>query len=332
MNVATGLMLVTTLIGGPSVNQPPAPAPPPQAAVATAPTSPTDAPQARSTGTSGPRVIPVQRGTRLEVDNFAGEIIVKAGPRDEVVIAAEKGSRAQIEVQSTDKVVSVQASFEGVARSVDFQITVPAWMEVNLTGTYTDISVEGTKAAVTATNVRGDISVKGGADRIIVKSIEGAIVVDGARGRVEANSTSESVTIRDVVGDIVVESVSENIDIERADSTSVEASSVDGDIRFSGPIRDAARYLLTSHDGSITASIPDGSNVTVQARTMGGDFSSNLSVQPTEVRKGRRYRLQIGTGSAQMELESFDGDIRVRRPGTEKAAIKIPAKKDEPRH
>jgi DUF4097 and DUF4098 domain-containing protein YvlB len=335
MHVAFGLMLVSTLAGASVLDQAapsPAPIPPAQSTAATAPASSADAPQSRSAGTSGPRVVPVQRGTRLEVDNFAGEIIVKAGARDEVVVVAEKGSRAQVDVKSTDKVLRVESSFEGVPRSVDLQITVPVWMEVSLTGTYTDIAVEGTKAAVSASNVRGDISVKGGADRVVVKSIEGAITVDGARGRVEVSSTTESVTITGVVGDIVAESVSGDLTIERPDSTSVEASTVDGQIRFSGPIRDAARYLLTSHDGEITVSIPEGSNVTVQARTMGGEFTSNLNVQPTEVRKGRRFRLSIGTGSAQMELESFDGDIRVRRPGTEKAAIKVPTKKDEFRH
>jgi hypothetical protein len=334
MHIAAGMMFVVALAGAPAwqnVSQTAPPANPSQSA-APIPPSPGDDPQGGAAATASPRVVPVQRGTRLEVDNFAGEITVKAGTRDEVVVSASHAPRARLDVKSADKVVSVQVEFEGVPRAVDFQITVPAWMEVKLTGNYTDISVEGTKAAVTATNVRGDISVKGGADRIGLQSIEGAITVEGSRGRVEANSTNESVTIRDVVGEIVAETVSEHITIERVDATSVEASSVDGDIKLSGPIRDSARYSLTSHDGDVTVSVPDGANVTVQARTMGGDFSSNLGVQPTEVRKGRRFRVSVGTGSAQIEVETFDGDIRIRRPGTEKTPVKVPTKKDEVRY
>ncbi len=290
--------------------------------------APSEPGQNRTTGSGGPRVVQVQKGTRLEVENFAGEVVIKPGPRDEVTVSATQGTKAQIDVTSGDKVVRVEARFEGVTRAVDFEITVPAWMEVNVKGNYTDITVEGTKAPVFASNLRGDISVKGGADRLSLKSIEGSILVEGARGRVDASSSSGSVTIRDVMGDIVAETVEEDISIERADGASVEASSVDGSIRLSGPIRDSARYSLTSHDGDITVSVPDGANLTVQARTMGGEFTSNLSVKPTEVRKGRRYRLSIGTGSAQMELESFDGDIRLRRPGTEKAEMRG-AEKDE---
>ncbi len=52
-------------------------------------------------------------------------------------------------------------------------------------------------------------------------------------------------------------------------------------------------------------------------RTYNGDFSSNLPTKRVgEVRRGRRATYTLGTGGAEVELESFGGTVRLRRPGT----------------
>ena len=82
------------------------------------------------------------------------------------------------------------------------------------------------------------------------------------------------------------------------------------------------RYRLTSHNGSITVAVPESSNATFAVRTYNGGFNSNLPVKgdrdPREVQKGRRVLFTLGTGSAEFELESFSGGIRLRKPGTAK--------------
>jgi hypothetical protein len=40
------------------------------------------------------------------------------------------------------------------------------------------------------------------------------------------------------------------------------------------------------------------------------------------VRGGRRVSYTLGTGSAEVEVETFSGDIRVRRPGASDASDK----------
>ncbi len=302
-----GTLLLLSLAQAPAPAPPQAPPPaPPQAATA-----------ARPAREANAQTVAVQRGMRLEIDDYAGEVTIKAWTRDEVAVEASPTSRGTLDVKTLDKVVTVRTVQQRVPRAVDYQITVPAWMEVKVSGTFTDITVEGTSAPITATNVRGDVMVRGGADRLVLKSIEGAITVDDARGRVEANAVEEAITLRNVAGDISAETVDGDITLDRVDAGNIEASTVGGDITLSGPIRDGGRYSLVTHDGDIQVSVPDGANLVVQVRTFDGQFSSNLAAQPAEIKKDRRYRLNIGTGSAQMDLESFDGEIRLRRPGTE---------------
>ena len=63
--------------------------------------------------------------------------------------------------------------------------------------------------------------------------------------------------------------------------------------------------------------LPENTNATFTVRTYNGDFSSNLPTKRVgEVRRGRRATYTLGSGGAEVELESFGGTIRLRRPGT----------------
>ena len=63
--------------------------------------------------------------------------------------------------------------------------------------------------------------------------------------------------------------------------------------------------------------IPESTNATFTVRTYNGEFSSNLQTKAVgEIRRGRRATYSLGNGGAEVELESFGGSIRLRRPGT----------------
>ena len=66
--------------------------------------------------------------------------------------------------------------------------------------------------------------------------------------------------------------------------------------------------------------MPQASNAAVAVSTFNGEFSSEFPVTLTETRKGRRFNFTIGTGSAQVTLESFQGTIELVRPGRSRGA------------
>ena len=122
------------------------------------------------------------------------------------------------------------------------------------------------------------------------------------------------IRITDASADIIAETVDGEIVLDRIESRSVEANTVDGDIHYDGAIKDNGRYRFATHDGNLTVSVPERANVTVAVASFDGDFDASFPVQITETRK-RRFSFTIGSGSARLELESFDGDIQLRRPG-----------------
>jgi DUF4097 and DUF4098 domain-containing protein YvlB len=114
-------------------------------------------------------------------------------------------------------------------------------------------------------------------------------------------------------------------------ASNVEAGTINGNITYEGTVANDGRYRLTSHNGSITVAVPESSNAAFAVRTYNGGFNSNLPVKGegdvNDVRRGRRVVFTLGTGSAEFELESFSGGIRLRKPGTVAPASKSKDKK-----
>lgn len=263
------------------------------------------------------QTVDVSRGTRLTVDNFAGEVVIRTWERDALRVMARHSSRTRVNIRTTAAGVSVGSSGGAGPSSVDYQITAPAWMPVKIDGTYNHVSIEGAQAEISATTVRGDIVIKGGSGYVTAKSIEGEVVVDGAKGRITVESVNERIRISNASGDIIAQTTNGDILMSAVSAASVEAGTVNGDVTFDGGLS-AGRYRFQTHNGDIMLTIPESSNATFAVRTYNGDFQTNLPLKgatPADARRGRRAIFTIGTGSAEVELETFGGEIRIQRPG-----------------
>ena len=288
------------------------------------------APAAAQTPPPSPRpkadqTVPVTKGMRLAVSNFAGSITVRTWEKDAVRVEAEHSNRDRITVRPTEAVLRVGASSEhGPSRTVDFTLTVPRWMPIGLNGTYVDIDLEGMQGEVSAETVGGDVRLKGGSGTVTLKSVEGIIEVEGSKGRIVLNTVNEGVFVRDAAGEITAETVNGDLLLERIDSNSVDVATVNGDVTYDGAVRDGGTYRFNTHNGDVEMRVPDQINASVFVRTYRGDFDSHFQVQVPAAaasededdadrrrreRRNRRFNFTLGTGAARIELESFGGDI-----------------------
>src|SRR6266436_1020644 len=259
--------------------------------------------------------VPVRAGARLEINNFGGEIAVKTWNRNAVRVVADHSTRDRIRVDASDQLVRVktEAGRRGPSQ-IDYAVTVPAWMALNLSGVYTDIKVDGAQNEITAETVQGEITVLGGAGNVSLKSVMGAVTLEKARGRIALSSVNEEVRATDISGDLTAETVNGDIALIQIESANAEASTVNGDVTYDGTIKDGGRYRFGTHDGDVRVSVPEKANASVSVSTFNGDFSACFPVQLTGKTK-HRFNFTLGSGSARLELESFSGDIKICRPG-----------------
>jgi DUF4097 and DUF4098 domain-containing protein YvlB len=263
-------------------------------------------------------IVPVDPDTRLEVSQMGGVVVVRTWDRSEMRVVSDHSSRERVEISRSGRVVKVRAKRDrGVAHSVDFEITIPASMDVEISGTFLDIDIEGVQGEVSAHTTQGDVRLVGGGRYVNLHSIQGEVTCTGARGRLEIGSVNGSVRVRDVVGEIAGETVNGSIILEDVQSSAVELVTTNGDIYYGGTVESDGRYFFSNHNGDLTLAVPGSINATVSVSTFSGEFDSDFPVTLTETRSGGKrfsFVLGLGDGGARIELESFAGTIRLRRP------------------
>jgi DUF4097 and DUF4098 domain-containing protein YvlB len=277
------------------------------------------APRSQLGMTTTDKTVDVARGARLTLDNQAGEVVVRTWDRDAVRVQARHSSREQVDVSVSDGQVRIRSARNGrwgARGSIDYELTVPAWMPVRLSGTYLFATLEGVQGEVSAETVQGDVTVKGGSGQITARSVEGVVAVSDAKGRIEARSVDGDVTITGSTGDIVADTTDGAIRITGSAATSIDASTVDGDIVFDGAVSSEGQYRFVTHDGDVYLRVPENTSATVSIRTYEGRFTSTYPVQLSgDYKRGRRVSFTLGGGAATVEIEAFDGHIRVLKPG-----------------
>jgi hypothetical protein len=260
--------------------------------------------------------IAVSRGTRLDARFYGGEVAVRGWNRDAVRVRATLFSTDAIDIAVAGDVVTVRTrALGGRPHPIDVAIDVPAWMPVRVAGPYVDISVRGTQADVAAETVRGDVRVNGGAGTITLKSIEGDVILEGGQGRADVRAANNDVRITGLKGDLFAETVNGTVTLKNLQATSVNVTTIAGDIAWDGDVPDRGRYRLATHNGDIDLTLPEHDNATLSLRPFEGRLRSTMAVNVPGGTGRNPVSLVLGNGAARLDVETFQGTISLRPAG-----------------
>jgi hypothetical protein len=70
-----------------------------------------------------------------------------------------------------------------------------------------------------------------------------------------------------------------------------------------------------SHSGDIMLGVPEGASANFNVATLDGEVQNLFPVQGLERPTRRRTTFRVGSGSARVDIESFNGNVKVGRPG-----------------
>ena len=242
----------------------------------------------------------VSRGASLNVANYAGEVFIEAWDRNAVRIQADHSEEDKVLIHPSNGngsfTVKAYSRDEG-DRSADLRLVVPVWMNVNVSGIHTDVIVTGTRGQVRAETVHGDVIVRGGRNRIIL------------------NTVNQDICVSDAIGTVRAETVNGDAFVWRAESDSIDVSTVNGTIVYEGTMNPKGVYRFTSHNGDIEVAVPRVAGATVAVSTFAGEFESNFPVTLTGINTSKRFQFCVGDCSARVELESFQGAIQIYKAG-----------------
>lgn len=258
-------------------------------------------------------VVSIRPGDRVVLENLVGSVSVGSWGRSELEVRTDdRGSTVMVR-RSGSAVRVLPDDSKGRRRSVDASIRLPASVDLRVSGRALDVVIEGMEGRIEVDNVRGNVRIDGAAGAVRVRTIEGDIDVSRARAGVTASSQSDDVRLREVSGDVDVHSGDGDLELMDIRSSSVRAETQDGDIDFSGVIEDGGEYGFFVHDGDATIAIPAETDARVEVSTFDGEFESEFPVVLERFTGGREFDFSIGEPRARIQIQVFDGEIRLRR-------------------
>src|SRR3954465_750203 len=133
------------------------------------------------------QTVQVTKGTKLDINNFAGDVNIKVWDKDSVRVEVNNSDRETVDIKQGDQTVTIRSRSlrGGRPRSLDYTISVPSWMPITVAGTYADVTMAGVGGDVSVEAAHGGVKVRGGSGFGSLKSVQGEITLEKAKGRIE---------------------------------------------------------------------------------------------------------------------------------------------------
>ncbi len=249
----------------------------------------------------------VAAGGTVSIVNQKGGITVKPGAGRQVIVSANPASdKVEVDAGQTGNRISVRTNLLNKAAGddvrVDYEVQVPADVNVSIDSGSGDLKVE---------NVRANVIVNAEDGQVDVRGISG--------GFVQVQSVNAAVTVSNVQKSRVqVASTGGNIQLNGVSGPNVTAKSTTGSITFTGDFGGGGNYLLTNHSGDIGISLPVTASVDLTARSIQGSVENDFPLQKPArasfpLKEGKAIAGISNGGASSVELRSFSGKIRVKK-------------------
>ena len=247
----------------------------------------------------------------VTINNALGPVTVKSGPGRQVLIVAtthsdkvevdgaQAGNRVESRSHTTQKASGDEAR-------VDYDVTVPADV---------DVTIHGGSGQITVGKMRSDV---------LIESESGKVDVgESANGHIHVRSVTGPINVWSINnGHIEITTVSGDVTLKAVNGPHLNVNAGKGNITYDGDFAGSGTYLMMNNSGNIDVTVPGNASISLKARTINGTVENDLPLQTggLHVNFGSAAldpkRSLVGTsnsGSASVELRSFSGKIRVKK-------------------
>lgn len=140
-----------------------------------------------------------------------------------------------------------------------------------------------------------------------VLDVDGRIDLETVTGPIEYGGAARVISLSTVTGRIEASGAS----LDRG-----QLETVQGDITWRGGLSTGARISFETVGGDVELSLPADVSASFDIETMTGEIDSDFGVQAERVSRwlySRELRFSIGDGTAQVSVETLQGNVRLRR-------------------
>ena len=246
-----------------------------------------------------------KRGT-VSLSVTGGRLLVAGGENDAVRVHV-RGRPQDFRIVARPSEIIVEPDGTSSGKDAVLEVSVPAGTRVIARSVQGAVRVRGFHGTLDVTTESGDVTVDDLAGELHLGSVSGTINVARVTGAVDVSSVQGDVILDRARGNVTIATVSGDVKLRNAAASFVRAQSTDGDLRYAGTIEAGGAYSLSTHSGDVQLSVPASVGATFTVATWSGSVESDFVMAAPS--SGRRITFRVGSGSAQVSLETFSGEI-----------------------
>jgi DUF4097 and DUF4098 domain-containing protein YvlB len=255
--------------------------------------------------------IDIAPGGTVNIVSGGGSIALHSGAgRQLLVTYTVHSAKVEVDQSTTDNKQRVELLTHALPSEkptadeakVDYDVTVPAGVSVN---------VSTTSAPIAADGISADIGLSSETGQITVHNI--------AKSHVHVRSVTAPVNLQDVtMSHVDVQSTGGAVQLKNVNGQRVTAGTTSGNIDYQGDCSGGGNYILTTHSGAIDVTLPAKASVDLTARSTTGTVENDFPLRQKPhtsfvPQQGRSFAGTSNSGSSSVELQSFSGKIRVKK-------------------
>lgn len=267
-----------------------------------------------------------------------GKITVRGWERNEVQAATKEedakivlrktgaadasAPAARIVVIVSDKSDENATDEDSSNSSADMILNVPRGATVLLKTQDGDVDVEDV-AEVHVETANGRVDLRHISKATEVGSVEGEVTLEDSMGRARFSTISGMIEVKNLraldANDFLrIKSAGGDILLDHIGPARVAATTVTGEVRFTGALAHGGSYSFTTTTGDVTLELPADSSFKLSARVsergvIDTEFPLAYKATPSSSTMQGHLTGNYGTGDAMLNLSSFSGTIRLRK-------------------
>jgi DUF4097 and DUF4098 domain-containing protein YvlB len=253
------------------------------------------------------------------IDNLAGKVEVTVWDKAEIEITGELGDDVEeVDISANNNGIQIRVRNKHNVRNIDgtdLYIRLPRTASIEVDTVSSDIDVDGSAGeSIVLETVSGDVEAKASPGRIEILTVSGEVEFVGSVSRTVVETVSGDISLSAIHGEIEISTVSGDVSLLAEEVDRGSFDSVSGDLKLDIAINDGGRLSSESMSGDLTLRLPAEQQAGFEAQTYSGEIRTDFGESGKVSRgPGSVLKFQEGNNGALIRLESFSGDIHIRR-------------------
>jgi len=263
----------------------------------------------------------------VSISNVKGSVAVTSWDRNQVQVTGHLGDGAKpltIEGSNGDMTIKVLSQSksgwfnwgsENSMGSTALEVRVPKGASLDVDVVSASMSIDGIDGgAIKANAVSGKARINARTPSAEVNSVSGSIELAGSAKKVDLQTVSGDILAPNVSEEASLQTVSGRIHVSGGPWRKLGLSTVSGEVQLAGGVASGGTFNVDSMSGDVQLQIPANTSATIHANTFSGDLRSDFGqVTKVEHGPGSELRTTMGGGAGKISVETFSGDLRIRK-------------------